>query len=389
MPATHKRYGGSTIARTINCTYWRQAADKMPPQGSSEFADRGTLLHDAMEEIMLADEGFDPKSVIGNTYEGIELTKELYNEKIIPAMAAVEAIFNQYNVEDYTCEEAVQLADDLGGTADMLARGSITLDGMKCNVALCVDFKFGDGIVVSAENNEQGLFYSTCASVTPETQDLFDDIDLLVVGIIQPTSHAGEDYSLWEVEPGSMDDMEERAFAARDKAESDDPGEPNPGSWCAFCPNAPVCPAKTGELAALKRVDLALIESFPTFDQIKSMKDTIKAMEAFAHEQLEEGVDIPGYKLVAKRAQRVYTDQAAVEEKIKHSKKIKKDDAYTYKVKTPAQLEKVCKEKGVDYKKVFGEFVASVSSGTTLASENDKRDAIVPGNALKQLVDRL
>lgn len=389
MPSTHKRFGGSTIARTLNCPYWRGAADDMPPQPSSEFADRGTLLHDAMEQIMLADDGFNPLDVIGNVYEGIELTAELYKEKIVPAMAAVTDIFNEYSVTDYTCEEAVQLADDLGGTADMLARGEITLDGEVVNVALCLDYKFGDGVVVDAEGNEQGLFYSACAERTPETADLFEDIEVLVVGIIQPTAHDGANYSLWEVDPIEMAQMVDMSVRARDTAESDNPGQPNAGKWCAFCPNEAVCPAKTGELQNLNRLDLTQIEKLPTFSEVATMKKTLKAIEKLTHEQLEQGVNIPGWKLVSKRASRVYNDQEAVEDKIRKSKKIKKEDAYDYKVKTPAQLEKVCKLKDVDFQAVFGDLVSSVSSGTTLASEDDKREAVIPGAALKMLADRL
>lgn len=387
MPNLHARFGGSTIARTINCPAWRKLADQCPPQKESEYADRGTLLHECMEYILLEDK--TPQDCLGRTYKSHVVTQDMIEDKIKPALAAVDTIFKDYGVTDYTVEEKVVLFDDAWGTADLLARGE-SKKGI--TYGLCLDFKFGDGIVVQAENNQQGLFYSLAASRTEETADLFEDVDVVVIGIIQPTSHSDEDYSLWDVDPKELDDMYVRVSNALIEAKSDDPGLPCPGSHCAFCPAEAICPAKTGELQALARLDVTnpeVIKNLPSYEEIAQIESTIKAIKKLVHEQLEEGVNIPGFKLVNKRASRVYNDQEAVEDVIRRSKKLKKDDAYDFKVKSPAQLEKVCKSKGVDFKKTFGEFISSVSSGTTLASENDKREAVIPGAALQQLASKL
>ena len=381
----HAIFGGSTAARTMNCPAWRQLADQMPPQGSSQFADRGTLLHNAMELILEHEEfnyfqkGFDYSFVIGTTYEGIELTQELFDEKIVPAYESVKEIFEIYGIDDYACEGKVSMHTDAWGTADLLACGD--------EYFLCLDYKFGDGVQVQAEGNVQGLFYSSAAAITPDFADMYSADKKLVVAIVQPTKN-GDHFSCWEPEDFSPERFCLDFVAAMERAKKPDPA-PCAGSWCAFCPGEAVCPAKTGELQALNRIDLKDLTMIPTYEELDSMKSTLKAIEKLVHAQMEEGVNIPGFKLVNKRAARVYSDQPAIELKIKKAKRIKMEDAYTYKLKTPAQLEKVLKEKGIDYKEFVGDNVQSVSSGTTLASASDKRAAVVPAQALQALAAKL
>ena len=82
--------GGSTAKRVINCPGSVALVQKMPPKPSSEHADRGTLLHNMMEEILVS--GDAPESFIGARYNDQILTQELIDEKIKPAMEALDAI---------------------------------------------------------------------------------------------------------------------------------------------------------------------------------------------------------------------------------------------------------------------------------------------------------
>ena len=111
----------------------------------------------------------------------------------------------------------------------------------------------------------------------------------------------------------------------------------------------------------------------------------IAEVRKLALSQLELGTPIKGYKLVNKRASRVWNDQEAVEAKVRKAKKIKKEDAYDFKLKSVAQLQKVCEQKVVDFDKEYGQYVSSVSSGTTIAKESDKRPAALPVSGLAQL----
>jgi hypothetical protein len=60
--------GGSTAKRVISCPGSVALVQKMPPKPSSEHADRGTMLHDVISEILGKYLPWD--QFIGTVYEG-------------------------------------------------------------------------------------------------------------------------------------------------------------------------------------------------------------------------------------------------------------------------------------------------------------------------------
>jgi len=101
------------------------------------------------------------------------------------------------------------------------------------------------------------------------------------------------------------------------------------------------------------------------------IEDYIKDLRALAFQMLENGHAVPGYKLVAKRGTRQWTD----EEKAKEF--LLKSFVEPYKeleVISPAQAEKMLKKIGGELPK---ELVVSISSGSTLALDTDPRPAVL------------
>jgi hypothetical protein len=130
----------------------------------------------------------------------------------------------------------------------------------------------------------------------------------------------------------------------------------------------------------------SLNEAMSMVDEVESW---VRAVRKLAHEQAELGVKIDGWKLVAKRATRVWNDEEAVASIFKKARKLKQADYQNVKMKSPAQIEKVCKQKDVDFSK-FEEYISSVSSGSTLAHEEDKRPELpLSVNGLSAVIDRL
>lgn len=400
----HAKYGGSTYTRTLNCPPWVKFCDPLPERESSEDADRGTLLHIAMDRIYREDADFDARSLIGSTYKSQTLTAELYDEKIIPAIAAVEEIFERYGVAEdgFLCESRVVISDLSWGTADLLATGSFLppdeSDGKAVSefvrVGICLDYKFGDGIPVDAFENDQGRFYSAAAAITEETARFFSEIDILVIAIVQPNDRGQEDFTLWERPSGELAATYQEALAAELYAEQVDPADPcqfAKGDWCRFCAGNGLCPPTSGALSAIRRLDVTapdILKLIPTFDDLAEMEVSIKAIRSLVHSQIEEGVDVKGFKIVPKRASRSYTDEEIVRAIVKRSRKIKREDAYKDSLLPPAQLEKMCKRLGLDFEKLFGAHIQKVSSGTTLAAADDKRSAAPSIGALNALLER-
>lgn len=173
MDAQHSDIiGGSTAGQRVNCPGSYALEKKIPKGPSSEYADQGSVLHAAME-MMLVSVDFDSDNyekeyadflagIVGQHFEYDEafaITPELVNTKIVPAWAAFVEICNEYDIVDWFIEARVSLASIIPGafgTVDVLA---IDSEG-RMHV---IDWKFGDGVVVPVEGNMQLTFYAACA----------------------------------------------------------------------------------------------------------------------------------------------------------------------------------------------------------------------------------
>jgi len=132
--------GGSTAKRVIACPASIDMVAKMPKLPSSKYADEGTLLHDAISQIL------DCKAtdVVGMVYEGIALTQELFDDKIAVALAALDEIDPAKEME-FVVESRVNFGDLLPGVF-----GSADLLGRLGKKAIVLDWKFGNGVAVEA-----------------------------------------------------------------------------------------------------------------------------------------------------------------------------------------------------------------------------------------------
>ena len=96
-------------------------------------------------------------------------------------------------------------------------------------------------------------------------------------------------------------------------------------------------------------------------------------VEALAFELLEQGLDVPGYKLVPKRALRKWTDEGKAKTALL-ALGLNEPDVTETKLLSPAQAEKVLKK----HKLALPEdVVVAVSSGSTIAPESDPRPAVM------------
>lgn len=385
--AQHLKHGGSVAARTIQCPAWIRLASEVPftlNGKNNAAADEGTMLHNCMEFIY-GDGGEDASledllDTATAEHNGQKLTRELLDTKLWTAVAALEALITEYNISDWKVEPFVKISDDMGGSIDFIGRSAD-----KKTVTI-VDYKFGY-VNVEVVENAQAQFYALAAATDPSTSDWFGpDLETIVLAIIQPNDN-GEDLQTWETNLNQIDAFETEYLKAVEKTENPE-ALANSGPACKFCPAEAICPVKTGEAMRATRVNEItankLAEYLPMVEELKSW---IKSVEKMAHEQLELGAPIKGYKLVAKRATRVWNQPEIVEDKIRKAKKITLEDGFEYKLKSPAQIEKVCKTLSIDYLKQYAPLCSSVSSGTTIAKDSDKRSAVIPFAGLKQLND--
>jgi len=336
------------------------------------------LNQDQLSHDRIYNEDVMPEDCVGMTYEDQTLTNDLLYSKLLPAFEATEFILDKYNIDDYVCEEEVEIDDNAYGTSDMIGCGS--------KVALVLDYKFGHGIV--GPDSDQNHFYAYGGTISTATKDMFDNAEKIVLCIIQPIEDDDrEDYTLYET---TLDELKAWVpkFLAGKKANETEGGEGKPGDWCNFCPGAAICPHKTGAAFRAKQlspdVSEQLEEAMSMVDALESWCETVRKT---MHAQLEAGTHhSDNWKRVNKRATRKWTDELAARNKIKKMKSLKLEDCSTTKMCTPPQLEKVCKRKKVDFKQ-FSEFYDKLSSGTTLADIDDKRPAIPALGALMAAIE--
>ena len=343
--------GGSTAKRVIACPASIELVAKMPPKPSSKYADEGTLLHDAISQIL--DCKATPESVIGMVYAGITLTQELYDDKIAVALAALDEIDPDKQME-FAVESSVNFGDLLPGVF-----GSADLLGRIGKKAIVLDWKFGNGVAVEATENEQGMFYAAAAMRTPETQWVFEDVEEIEIIIVQPPM-----VKRWVTTPSRIAIFQMDLVAAvngpRTRMES--------GEHCRWCAAKPTCPKVTGAVdralkTALVRLDAEKISEY--LAQAELLESWVDDVRALAYEMLENNVKVPGFKLVAKRGTRQWiNDEAPV--------KLLGDKAYESKLISVAQAEKIIGKKNFP-----SDVSVSVSSGSTLAAESDPRPAVI------------
>ena len=356
-----KIVGGSTAARVINCPASVKLCDKMPPKASSSFADRGTLLHNAISLIL---DGKDtPQSVIGMTYEDQTLTQDLYDEKIAVALAALDEIDADKSLE-FMVETNVNFGDFLPGVF-----GSADLLGRIGNRAIVLDWKFGDGVAVEATENYQGMFYAAAAMRSKDCEWVFEGVDEIEIIIVQPPF-----VKRWVTTVERIKAFEKELHRAVVNSKYPT-AEMKAGSHCRWCAAKPVCPLMTG---AVDRAVKLQLESLPAqsigayLKEADLLEQWITDLRALAHKMLETNVAVPGYKLVAKRSARQWIDREKAQDVLLEL--LPESEVLETTLVSPAKAEKALKKQKQSLPE---DLVVSISSGSTLASESDPRPAVL------------
>lgn len=184
-------------------------------------------------------------------------------------------------------------------------------------------------------------------------------------------------------------------------------GEFVPGDHCRFCRGKAKCRARANTCTALEDFAGCVPEGSLTPEQKQSMEvatasgmeapglltdeeigellirgkslvQWYKDLEEYATTALLDGKPIPGWKLVAGRSNRTFTDQdAAIQAVIAAGY----DEALVYdrKPKTLSQIEELMGKK--EFKEKIGSFVVKPLGKPTLAEASDKREAYNPAAA--------
>jgi hypothetical protein len=330
----------------------------MPPQVESKYAAEGTMLHACMEDLLADGE-------LGDVIAKNKLTDD-QADKLQFCLDALDEIDPQqdmiFNQEVEVEFKGVKGLDGVFGNVDLIGRLG--------NRVIILDWKFGDGVMVDAEENPQGLFYAAAALQTETTKWAFDGAKEIEIVIVQPPS-----VRRWVTTFQRLNEfIAQLQQAVKQAAKPDAPLAI--GDWCRWCTGKPVCPKMTG---AIERTVHAKLEALApeelgrALDLAEKLESYIADARKLAHERLEKNMPVPGYKLVAKRATRQWADEVKAQlALIKLG--LGEKEFIEQKLISPAQAEKVLKKSKVA---LPDDLVVAVSSGSTLAPESDPRPAVL------------
>lgn len=290
-------------------------------------------------------------------------------------MDYLKELYDQFIEKPYV---AVEQKVDLGatvpgvyGTCDCLMVGDLEPGKTLLQI---IDFKYGKGVPVKAKDNPQMMLYALGAL---EAYDGIYDIGAVGMTIIQPRIR-GEDDS-WAISPKELRkwarDVVQPAATLATKGE----GDFHSGEWCRWCSISGSCRARAAQNLDLRKFDFKgapelTDEEVATALAIGSdLKSWLSDLEGYALRQCLDGKTIPGWKAVAGRSIRQWTDIHRVLQKAEYAG-IDPKLVYESKPVSLAQMEKNLGKK--KFQEVFGEYVTTPPGKPTLVPDTDKRQPL-------------
>lgn len=246
----------------------------------------------------------------------------------------------EFLVEQGLDISSLTLEDNANGTADCVIMSEDTLT--------VVDLKYGRG-EVEAEGNYQLIIYALAAF---EQFGLMADIKRVRMVIVQPKISFEPvicemliDDLVWEGK--KVKTLATAVWSAYDSrgvwmGESVEFLTPNVDS-CRFCRAKHKCPALTEQVSDIVGVKLPEVDDVSP-DDIEQVKIWLNSVETRIKQQLNEGIPLKHWKLVAgRRGSRAWVDEVEAE-KMLRSFRLKHDEMYKYSVITPTAAEKLLKD---------------------------------------------
>lgn len=379
-PEQHALLSASSASRWLVCTAAPRFEEQFP-ENTSEYAEEGRLAHAICElkvlkkfTVSVAPKAFTARlnKLKKDTLYNSEMdkTSELYVEHLteramqyscLPYVAAeVRVDFSEYVPEGF-------------GTCDCVMIGGDTI--------IITDYKHGKGVPVSAEDNPQMKLYALGA--LKKYRAIYGDTIKRVILVIEQL-RLSEEASMWET---TVDELTAWGESIRPIAEKAfmGLGEFVPGEHCRFCRGRAQCKARADINTALEEFKNCVPEAkAQPGDNILTNAEIgdlltrgaelvkwYKDLEEYALNVILNGNEISGWKAVAGRSNRTFSNQdealaAIIAEGYDESL------VYERKAKTLTELEKLMGK--AEFAEKIGQFVIKPIGKPALAPISDKRE---------------
>lgn len=416
---SHAKLSPSSAHRWMQCA-GSMILEKDFPNTSSEHADEGTAAHflasECLEQTKNATDFLNQEIVIakGNAHwitpsdlntDGLSrFTVDL--EMTENVQKYLDAVRSQADGNELLVEQRVDFSSFIGAENAFGTSDAIVLTD---NEIQAHDLKYGRGVKVDAEGNEQLKLYALGAL---NNFGAFGDFQQVRLVIHQPRlNHYSESvYTVEELyefaakannQTSYIRVLEEGLESGDGGAIADFEASLNPGEkQCQWCKAKATCPAlekhllqtvigdfddldavdlnaqidtATGEVTSLENTRLGKL--FAAVPLLKSWSD---AVSGAVHNKLHSGESVPGFKIVQdKQGNRAWANAEEAEATLK-SMRLKTEEMYDLKLISPTTAEKLKKENVIgprQWSKVES-LITRADGKPTVVPESDKRPAL-------------
>lgn len=358
----HALLSASSSARWLACPPSAVAAEAYPNE-QTEFTQEGTLAHEVAEQVANEREALDwqligKPSVTAEMIECAQGYRDYIQEQTKSEHATVlleqRVDFSPWVPEGF-------------GTADCIIIQGDTMD--------VIDYKYGKGVVVSAEDNPQMKLYGLGAL---NDYGFACDVSKVRLHIYQPRLN---NISVDELTVDELLVWAENTVKPTAAKAIKGKGNYSPGEHCRFCPHAGRCRALTkvctehinthGIKASVEVLAPWEVAEVLRMEPLVSL--WLKRVKDQALTTLLNGGEVPGYKVVeGKLGNRKWTDEIKVVEILKDAG-YQLNDITETKLLSPSSMDKSIGKKKVA--ELLTELIDRAPGAPTVVLETDKRPA--------------
>ena len=368
-PSKHAILSASSSHRWLNCSPSARLEQEFEDR-ETEAAAEGTAAHALCEHKLRRALKLQSRRKPISKYECDEM--DMHTDNYVQFVLETLSEARQHcpdpliNIEqrlDFSC-----YVPDGFGTGDCIIISDKTMH--------VIDFKYGQGVLVDAEQNPQMMLYALGAL------RLFDslyDIEDVAMTIYQPRR---ENISTWTISVADLKTWAEEELIPRAKLAFEGKGDFMPGPWCTFCKAAVKCRARAEEKLRLAQYEFArppLLTDAEIEDILGKLDDLTRWAEeikAYAQDAaLNHGKQWHGYKVVEGRSVRKYSNEDAV---VEAANAAGYHDIFRKTLLPITEMEKLMGKQ--EFQTILGGLIVKPAGKPTLVPASDKRPAITSAN---------